>query len=600
MTFADALRKAQKKAEKKGKQVKLDIPSQESHEYHNPEQVPRMYRAQVEGRCSLQFAGEGNQDLRNWVVEWVDPISERNPQPRYQRQEPPLGWDGSVYRLKVQFPWRVCSNCGADSILRPVIGKDGIPFFPGSGIKGLFRRLLNSEQLDASAKQEIAAYCGSQDHRGKLRFHGAYPVGDWAGTQMVTNQRTGSVEARYRMSDVLHPQQPRQVQGKGRASAFSLITLFQPTLIFELSSPESYSEEDWNYIGGLLRRALSQGLGGKTSTGYGLWVIPKAYALQYGLQGVGVSSLLRNDEPEFRLNMFKASLRGHATRLIAGVSGDPDVVKEHVNKLFGHTRSPGIVQHYWEWRPENLEITQQGREKTPVFQVEGNLYLDIDRSQVLGTGEYQKHLDFLKSLFEFTYVMGGIGKSWRRAWHKGPEGWEDEFQSFFPSYETRAIGCHWQSKSNFELREIQSQRDLSSFLTRLHQDVQRYCSQSKPQYVRNWRESWNPQRVAVFCSKGPVSQSEVIHLFHDDEFKTTPAIGGKSPRDTRPTSFSHVWHRMLPVGESASGRLEYLEIVTLFHGDTRPWQRDGEDQLQPFIDHLARHSMTLAWGKMPR
>jgi len=191
MTFADALRKAQKKAEKKGKQVKLDIPSQVSHEYHNPEQVPRMYRAQVEGRCSLQFAGDRDQDLRNWVVEWVDPISERNPQPRYQRQEPPLGWDGSVYRLKVQFPWRVCSNCGADSILRPVLGKNGIPFFPGSGIKGLFRRLLNSDQLEASTKQEIAAYCGSQDQRGKLRFHGAYPVGDWAGTQMITNQRTG-------------------------------------------------------------------------------------------------------------------------------------------------------------------------------------------------------------------------------------------------------------------------------------------------------------------------------------------------------------------------------------------------------------------------
>ena len=53
--------------------------------------------------------------------------------------------------------------------------------------------------------------------------------------------------------------------------------------------------------------------------------------------------------------------------------------------------------------------------------------------------------------------------------------------------------------------------------------------------------------------------------------------------------------------KALSGRLEYLEIV-----DVVSWRHPSpgngtlRDQLQPFIDHLARHSMTLAWGKMPR
>ncbi len=610
MTFAKAFQKAKKKVEEKGEKGSIKIPVSTTDAYYDPEQVPRMYRAQVEGRCSLQFAGDRNRDLKNWVIEWVDPISEENPQPRYQRQEPTLGWDGSIYRLKIDFPWRVCSNCGSDSILRPILGKDGIPFFPGSSVKGLFRRLLNSEHLDSEAKKSIKNYCGSQDIKGQLRFHGAYPVGDWACTQKVRNQRTGAQEPHYLMVDVVHPQQPRQVEGKGNASAFTLITLFKPTLIFELSSTNSFTDDEWNYIVGLLRRALSQGLGGKTSTGYGLWVIPKAFSLQFGLQGVGVSSLLRNDVPEFRLNIFKACLRGHASRLLAGVDPDPHSVKQQVNKLFGHTRSPGCAQLYWEWKPENLEIVQQGQEKTSVYRIKGTLHLDICQKQVANQAEHKKYLNFLEELFKFAYVMGGFGKSWRRIWHKGPKVWEDEFQSFLPSYATRAIGCHWQYTDTFELGDIKNPKDLEGFLQTLYLDVQRFRSTTKPQCINSWRESWHPRRVAVFCGEA-VFDSSVIELFHKDDdhpFKTTPAICGKSKvvknkngREEESLAFhvSSIWHRMLPIGKDSTGNEQYLEIVTVFHGDRTPWKRSGTDQLHPFIDQLTGMGLTLAWGSPP-
>ena len=146
----------------------------------NYEDVPMMYRAQVDGRCNLQY-GKAQHDLERWTEEWVAPDENNEYQPFYQHQEPEkLSLDGSVYRLKVEFPFRVFTNCGQDSILRPTIGKNGIPFIPGSSIKGLFKRLQNHP---AVSKETINKYCGTADEPGILRFHGAYPVGDWAGTR---------------------------------------------------------------------------------------------------------------------------------------------------------------------------------------------------------------------------------------------------------------------------------------------------------------------------------------------------------------------------------------------------------------------------------
>jgi hypothetical protein len=152
--------------------------SDSTKHYTSPEEIPMMYRAQVEGRCSLMFAGN-NKDLERWKDEWIYPVKE---QPRYQKKEPTVGLDGSIYRIKVKFPFRLLSNCGQDNIIRPIMGKDGIPFFPGSSVKGIFRRACN----EAQAKK----YCGDDKNLSPsslgLRFHGAYPIGDWAGTRKVT------------------------------------------------------------------------------------------------------------------------------------------------------------------------------------------------------------------------------------------------------------------------------------------------------------------------------------------------------------------------------------------------------------------------------
>lgn len=587
MVFAKAFQKAKVQ---KGEHCTIDIPDlnqDDNWEKPDPERVPMMYRAQVQGRCSLQY-GKNNKDLDRWTEEWVAPQSETDLTPSYQYAEPQLGRDGLVYRLKVKFPFRVFTNCGQDSILRPTIGKNGIPFIPGSSIKGLFERLSRHPQVSQEDKQKVINYCGSLEQQGTLRFHGAYPIGDWAGTKMV-ELRENQEETRYRFIDVVHPQQERQVQGKGSPKAIAITSFYEPTFVFELSSTKPLEDDEWKTIEGLLKRALRPGIGGKTSTGYGLYAIAQdKYLLWVTLKGIGVSPLLRSNEPEFRPNVFKATLKGHVSRLLAGVTNQESQIAKKLSHLFGDTGNPGKLQLYWETKQGFPKPNTYGEERTPIYEIQGKLYLDAP----------DQDINFLRKVLEFTLIMGGLGKSWRRVWHK----------DFFPTYKTRAIGCHWKwldsDFNNHPLEDapaiqdgrmaIQSGKDLKTFLDGLHQESMNYLGVNvKAVQYLPWKESWCPQRLSVYSQV--VNESQAIQLFHDENFKTTPAIGGRKPGDERPKFISCVWHRMLPIGGN-----QYLEIVTLFHGGNSAnldeWRREEENQLPLFVQKLKNSGFTLTWG----
>lgn len=538
----------------------------------NIEQIPMMYRAQVSGRCSLQFAGN-NEDLERWRDEWIYPNANNNQQPRYQHKDPVLGVEGEIYRLKIEFPFRLLSNCGQDSIIRPMLGKNGIPFIPGSSIKGIFRR--------ACTKEEAIKYCGDNQELapGCLRFHRAYPVGDWAGTRKVSLRKGQNVftETRYRIVDVIHPQQPRQVEGDKSTTALASISFYQPTCIFELSSSDRHI--NWEEVKAILLKALQNGVGGKTSTGYGLGghlpnqpsEIPN-YPLQVGFKGFGVSPLLRSDEPEFRPNVFKATLRGHVKRLLGGVCNHLGAVTQTENWFFGSSEAPGNASIFWQTQSESYNT--QGL--TPTFDTEGILHIDASPTD----------LRFLEQVLKFAFIMGGFGKSWRRVSHR----------KFYANYPKLAqglhIGCHWECLKS-DWIDIQTSADLTNFLDQLYEICQNKLGTQPPQAM-NWREAWHPQRVAVYSK--PVNKSLAVELFHNEIFKTTPAIGGRNSGDKRPKFASSVWHRMLPIGNN-----QYLEIVTVFHSDRNSWEHQNKgNQLQPFINSLEQKGLQLSWGIKPR
>ena len=577
MSMAGAFKKAQKQKEKLGQKLTIEIPERNEISPNietNPEQVPMMYRAQVRGRCSLQFARNDN-DLTRWLEEWIYP-KKSNQQPSYQHLRPSEGLSDGIYRLILQFPFRIVSNCGQDSFSRPVIGKYGIPFIPGSGVKGLFERLSRNSDLKPESRNKIKDYCGTKDEPGWLRFHGAYPVGDWSASHEV-NVRSGK-QVRYRISDVVHPQERKQVKGDFRSTAIAQISFYQPTLVFELSSRKNFSENEWNQIGTLLKTALRAGIGGKTSTGYGFAFIPRnTYPLWIDLEGVGVSATLRNDEPEFRPNLFKATLRSHMIRLLGGVCPDFKITQGKINQWFGHTGGPGIAEIYWD--QQQFDIATQGNENTPIFKVYGRLNINIPQGDLI----------IFQKLLIFSYLMAGWGKTWRRAWHKGPETWHS---GFYKSYIKRAIGCHWcYDAASFNFPNIKSPNDLKQFLTDLQNTLKSWLKINQIS-SQNFKEAWNPNRLVVFSKV--TQESQAIKLFHQENFKTTPAIGGRKPGDQRPTSVSSVWHRMLPIGNN-----QFLEIVTVFHGDRQPWQRNGVNQLQPFTKAIKDSGLTLTWGTDP-
>lgn len=587
---------------------------------------PMMFRAQISGRCSLQFASQP-EHLQQWKKEWVRSPSDG--QPCYQYDAPTtLQKTDRLYQIQVKFPYRLCSNSGQDSIFRPVLGKDGIPILPGSSVKGAFRRAcVQWDKLHGTQHQ--LKYCGTTEKPGALRFHSAYPVGDWSErmVDIVHSQQDWQVgkQAPVLMplpqpaprpnpqperppqppplnAPPVRPANPRPAPGQQLArrdangnrqgqeargkSAVALISLYQPTMIFEFSRGGGTEEINWQDVERLFNLALNLGIGGKTSTGYGYGKASKPnyarnkLALHVPLKGTGVISKLLGNEPEFRPNLFKASLRSHLRRLLAGVCDRDVIVEQEANRWFGCTDSEGIVQLFWEPSQPPVEDSQ-------IYQVQGTLHLNSPDAE----------REVLHQVFQFAYIMGGFGKSWRRVAHS----------EFYPSYPQQQgkyhIGCHWSSSDTGNWLSVKSKQQLIEFLKDLHQRCQNWATDlgAKTNAPLNWREAWHPNRVAVYAKE--VTKSEVIRLFHhqpEHPFKSTPAICGKQrvQGNGKPTFVvSSVWHRMLPIPEN-----RYLEIVTVFHGDRTPWRCNsgsGTSQLQPFIDLLTHKGLTLAWGNAP-
>jgi CRISPR-associated protein Cmr6 len=522
--------------------------------------VPMMFRAQSKGRCSLQYISSPKDfkktDLSEWRKELLLP-HDRSSSRNNNDQQP--GVDQENRQFKVKFPFRLFSNSGQDSILRPVF-KNGIPFIPGSSIKGIFRRACND--ID----EELATlYCGDEKKPGILRFHGTYPTDEtW----------------KERIIDVCHPQEKKQLgirQSEEDEGAKALVSLYQPEMIFEFSSEST--EIDWEQVEAILQKALNKGIGGKTSSGYGLGGYVEnhefdtsdcSYPIKLNLKGIGVNSKLLTGESEFRQNLFKAVLRGHTNRLLGGVCASEKVVTSIVNRLFGSVENPAIVRIFW-----NSSNADSNAYTTPIYNVEGILHL---------AAASKDDLDFVGNVLKFSYVMGGFGKSWRRIWHK----------KFFKNYQKQfSIGCHWESTNIWEPSNVKviCSATLKQFLDTLYQECKMYCCiRSHPGRLSSWRESWNPECVSVFSAI--TTESKAVHLFHDNHFKLTPAIGGRT-QEGAPTYTSSVWHRMLPVDADSEGKHQYLEIVTLFHQLREPWNTN----LCLFTEALETNGLHHTWGK---
>ncbi|GBO52004.1 hypothetical protein APA_4108 [Pseudanabaena sp. lw0831] len=555
--------------------------------------VPMMFQAQTNGRCQLQRLDPerkkdgDSQDAEIWCEEWT---SETYP-------VAPI-FDEPVKTQEYTISWRFVTNSGQDDgVIRPVIGASGYPFYPGSSMKGAFRQACKRLFSDRLGK-----YCGQEISKGDfspgiLRFHGGYPTDDsWC---------DGLV-------DLVHPQQERQVMSStAKSSAFIQISLYQPTIQFGISASEELEESEWDEIWQIWEAAMGRGIGCRVSAGYGHRDQLKGELLYppHLLKGQGMASKRLDESGEFRPNIFRAAIRGHALRIFGGLT-DAETAKSEVERIFGGVSGHGV----WGLLMMNFVTTSldeklfgNGQWEVPSYKVEGEL------GWLLSQDISEEHKAALKNLIlhlnQFAMIFGGFGKSWRRADHH--LFYEEYYEE--TNYRKPLIGCHWQWKGRY-LRDVQVDDldHISSFLKRLQSVAKIWLKlqgvKVGTSYADNWRESWHVDNVQVWGKLADDNDSsEAIHWLHRpyQEKDARARIDKLQIKGSSVTGkigqIGRLWHRMYPVVKistdpnDATKKIikktkQYMELLTIFPNDS--------DECTNFLDFLAdRQQFEQLWGK---
>jgi len=568
--------------------------------------IPMMFRAQVQGRSQLQYldpdkkrAGE-QQDVERWADEWTDKAE-------FISAEDAQDVQTETYGAKsYQISWRFLTNGGQDDgMLRPVIGASGIPFYPGSSMKGAFRRAC--EQAEKAGDIPLGTcnnYCGDESEitPGLLRFQGAYPTNDW--TQGLL--------------DLVHPQQgwqvmTRETDEKPRGeSAYAQVSLYQPTLRFAISCSQPLSSDRWQQIWQIWEAAIAAGLGSKVSTGYGQ-ITKTSHPIVYRakLKGQGQAAKRIDGTGEFRPNIFRAALRGHALRIFGGLT-DSETAEELVQKLFGgiQQKEATVGLLGFQFHASKLEIKSFGSEKyaQPACEVEGELIWFL--AKPLSDPEQESLLKKLVGkLMQFAMVMGGFGKSWRRVDHR------KFFEEYYENNYKPLIGCHWQwLGENTQSRNVQVSRleKVGEFLEIVRQIAREWIqSQNKPlrqtEWAKDWREAWHPSNVQVWGRIADnTDESAAVRWFHEPYQQKIPGIQREgsiyqSSVTGKIGQISLIWHRLYPLivvknnPENPRKPIikptpRYLELIALFP--------DGSRESNDFLDFLNAkpEGFKLLWG----
>jgi CRISPR-associated protein Cmr6 len=608
----------------------------------NSDDIPLMFQAQVSGRSQIQKIEDlkktkrSQQQAYDWVDQWRKGCDAGNV---------PI-FDKPIQTSEdTSFTWRMVTNSGQDGgVIRPVIGERGWAYFPGSSMKGAFRRACTSQA-------ERLRYCGSQHndvelHPGILRFHGGYPKNvEWLDSSLV---------------DVVHPQEDWQVKDGSSHSALVQISLYKPTLIFGISCttiPEN--DPEWTRIWEIWQIALERGIGSRVSAGYGqIKIHKKNKLLTIGLQGQGLTSKRIDNVGEFRPNIFKAALRGHTRRLFSGLTDD--VTAERLTKYFwGGFEKKGVAElgdeilrgnppvvaptadgvstgalplqaHHTEFQqrqkkdaiigllgiaftsPDLFEDVYEYQDNTktrkmPVYDTD-NSSLHLLMMQKM-SDEHRKTLGFWTTqLVKFAMLLGGFGKSWRRVDHR-----LFSHSKEFPRYLTNSqskninpmIGCHWQFVESSISRYIPVEmlEDITNFLDNFYQVTKTIVVKKDLDFLKksiyainppsdNIREAWRKGNVEVW---GRIAKNagdcHAIAWFHrayqgEQSIKTSELTGWSSNNDRQPkTQIGRIWHRMYPRYLKRDEELidtgEYVELLTIF-----PNRSGNEAEVQKTINFL--------------
>ncbi|OCQ91011.1 hypothetical protein BCD67_00295 [Oscillatoriales cyanobacterium USR001] len=547
---------------------------------------------------------------------------------------PPKFWDG-VKTEEYRISWRLVCDSGQDgSIIRPIIGAKGYPYYPGSSMKGAFRQACSEAQALEYCGGEVIENGEKKTKPGILRFHGAYPV-DTSWTNCLVDPVHS--QQNKQVFGPVHSQQNKQVIVDETTRANVQISLYRVKLNFGISSASLQpNDPKWDEIWEIWKKALSSGLGSRVSAGYGYFDLPNDISqpnelLHVTLKGSGLASTLlkrerpedKTETPEFRPNMFKASLRGHTLRLLGGMIDDA-TAKYLAKILWGGFRDnyngqlatcddrrnnaiEGLLKVRFKGDLENaIELHEYKPKKepgdkhepksqyTPVYQsAQGVLQILLSHPQIV-----EEHRQQLKKLataiVQFAMLLGGFGKSWRRIDHC-------QFYGDYTSYKP-PIGCHWEfatESESFYLPINDLKKDVNQFINNVRSYIKSWVSSQgitlSGFVAKDWREAWhlykkNQYGVQVWGRISQNLESQAIHWFHGS-YQGNDSIY-KSGLTGKLNQTGRIWHRMYPQynvddkGQIQSTR-NYVEFLTIFPGKT---QTDGSDETSKFLTFLDKET----------
>ena len=542
----------------------------------NHREIPLMFQAQIKGRGQIQYIAEPQKAYR-WVDEWGEGVG----------TVPTFG--ANIIAKEYKITWRFISNSGQDDdIIRPVIAAGGFPYYPGASMKGAFLRSCTNVQAirycgGISDKSDAKKTDGGDrtTQPGILRFHGGYPKdATWKDKELV---------------DVVHPQADWQLKDNNSHSAFIQISLHEPILVFGISSTIELDNSEWDTIWSLWEKALERGIGSRVSAGYGQPVKhPETKLLTVGLSGQGLASQLINKTGEFRPNMFKAALRGHCLRLFAGVT-DENSAEALTRELWGGFAGKdgavvGLLGIAFNAIELEMDVYRYRGNSMPIYELNnGSLHILCMRPI---TDEYKAELRSLAmKLVQFSLLLGGFGKSWRRSDHR----------IFFPDYlknnQKPMIGCHWEFSRGAEKLYIPTNKleNVTKFLVSLNEKINQWviANQKIPTSdISKWREAWHPKKVQVW---GRIAEDEdgslAMSWFHG-AYQEGQSIKG-SNLTGKIGQIGRIWHRMYPrynrLKDGTMRRMEdeYIELITIFP--------DSSNTTKEFIEFLGKSDFTLIY-----
>lgn len=219
-------------------------------------------------------------------------------------------------------------------------------------------------------------------------------------------------------------------------------------------------------------------------------------------------------------------------------------------------------------------------------------------TQKLSDPKHQALEKLIKALTRFAVVLGGFGKSWRRADHRL------FYSDYYEENRKPLIGCHWQWVGESSLRSDVSVRKLDkvgAFIKQVRSHAKDWMQLQgfTPNPTRHapWRETWHEQNVQVWGRLADNrDNSEAIYWLHGAYQTAIPTV--HIPEGSiycfsitgRMSEIGRLWHRMYPLVRLVKDPHEptqpvvvktrqYLEILTLFP--------DNLPQSNQFISFLA-------------